>query len=81
MTEPVATIKAEADRTVDDVLHIIAEIRKSGATTLRDIADALGARGVPSPRGGRWHAMSLIQAALGQSSSSVSISYFIELDI
>jgi DNA invertase Pin-like site-specific DNA recombinase len=55
----VAAIKAEADRSAGNVLPIIAEIRKSGATTLRAIADALNARGVPTPRGGRWHAMSV----------------------
>jgi DNA invertase Pin-like site-specific DNA recombinase len=57
--EAVASIKAEADRAAGNVLPIIAEIRKSGATTLRAIADALNARGVPTPRGGRWHAMSV----------------------
>jgi len=41
------------------VLPIIAEIQKSGASTLRAIADALNARGMPAPRGGRWHAMSV----------------------
>ena len=55
----VAAIKAEADRTASNVMPIIAEIRRSGATTLRQIVDALSARGVPTPRGGRWHAMSV----------------------
>jgi DNA invertase Pin-like site-specific DNA recombinase len=55
----VRAIKAEADRVAGNVLPIIAEIRRSGATTLRQIADALNARGVPTPRGGRWHAMSV----------------------
>jgi DNA invertase Pin-like site-specific DNA recombinase len=55
----VAAVKAEADRAASNVLPIIAEIRKSGATTLRAIADALNARGVPTPRGGKWHAMSV----------------------
>jgi DNA invertase Pin-like site-specific DNA recombinase len=58
----VAAIKAEADRVAGNVLPIIAEIRKSGATTLRAIAEALNARGVPTPRGGRWHAMSVRNA-------------------
>ncbi len=58
----VAAVKAEADRAASNVLPIIAEIRKSGATTLRAIADALNARGVRSPRGGRWHAMSVRNA-------------------
>jgi DNA invertase Pin-like site-specific DNA recombinase len=60
--QAVAAIKAEADRAAGNVLPIIAEIRKSGTTTLRAIADALNARGVPTPRGGRWHAMSVRNA-------------------
>jgi hypothetical protein len=32
------------------------EIRRTGATTLRDVADALNARGIATARGGRWHA-------------------------
>ena len=60
--EAVAAIKAEADRAAGNVLPIIAEIQKSGATTLRAIADALNARGVATPRGGRWHAMSVKNA-------------------
>ena len=58
----VAAITAEADRAAGNVLPIIAEIRKSGATTLRAIAEVLNARGVPTPRGGRWHAMSVRNA-------------------
>jgi DNA invertase Pin-like site-specific DNA recombinase len=54
-----AAIKAEADRAAANVLPIIAEIRKSGAATLRAVAEALNARGVSTPRGGRWHAMSV----------------------
>jgi hypothetical protein len=55
----VAAIKAEADRAASNVLPIIAEILKSGATTLRAIAEALNARGVPTPRRGHWHATSV----------------------
>ena len=55
----VASLQAGADRAASNVLPIIAEIRRSGATTLRAIAEALNARGVPTPRGGRWHAMSV----------------------
>jgi DNA invertase Pin-like site-specific DNA recombinase len=55
----VASLQAQADRAANNVLPIIAEIRRSGATTLRAIAEALNARGVPTPRGGRWHAMSV----------------------
>jgi DNA invertase Pin-like site-specific DNA recombinase len=60
--EAVASIKAEADRTAGNDLPIIAEIKKSGASTLRAIAEVLNARGVPTPRGGRWHATSVRNA-------------------
>jgi DNA invertase Pin-like site-specific DNA recombinase len=55
----IEAIKDEADRAAGKVLPIIAEIRRTGATTLRQIADALNARGVPTPRGGQWYAMSV----------------------
>jgi DNA invertase Pin-like site-specific DNA recombinase len=55
----VASLQAQADRAANNVLPIIAEIRRSGATTLRAIAEALNARGIPTPRARRWHAMSV----------------------
>jgi Recombinase len=39
------------------VLPIIREIKRAGARTLREIADALNARGVATARGGQWYAM------------------------
>jgi DNA invertase Pin-like site-specific DNA recombinase len=58
-TQAVEAIKAEADRAALNVLPIIADIRRAGAKTLRQIADALNSRGVPTPRGGQWYAMSV----------------------
>jgi DNA invertase Pin-like site-specific DNA recombinase len=58
----VEALKAAADRHAANVIPLIQEVRKAGATTLRDIADALNARGVPTPRGGRWHATSVRNA-------------------
>src|SRR4051794_2750302 len=52
-------VTAEADRFADNVLPIIKEARKAGATTLREIASALNARGVATARGGQWHAKSV----------------------
>ena len=52
----VATIEAAADNHAANVLPIIREIRKAGATTLREIANALNARGVRTARGGQWYA-------------------------
>jgi DNA invertase Pin-like site-specific DNA recombinase len=55
----VASIKAGADQHAANILPIIREAQKAGATTLRAVADALNARGISTPRGGAWHAMSV----------------------
>jgi DNA invertase Pin-like site-specific DNA recombinase len=55
----VETVKAEADRYAANVLPIIREAQKAGASTLRQIAEALNARGIPTARGGRWYAQSV----------------------
>jgi len=49
----------EADRYAANVLPIIREAQKAGANTLRQIAEALNARGIPTARGGQWHAKSV----------------------
>jgi DNA invertase Pin-like site-specific DNA recombinase len=46
----VAALKAEADRHAANVLPIIRESRRAGARTLRQIAEALNARGVLTVR-------------------------------
>jgi DNA invertase Pin-like site-specific DNA recombinase len=53
------TIGAAADTHAANVLPIIREIRKAGSTTLREIAEALNARGVQTARGGQWYAMTV----------------------
>jgi DNA invertase Pin-like site-specific DNA recombinase len=40
-----------------DVLPLIQEKQRKGASTLRAIADALNAEGTPAPRGGEWSAV------------------------
>lgn len=55
----VQAVGAEADRFAANVLPIIREAQKAGATTLREIAAALNARGVATARGGQWHAKSV----------------------
>jgi hypothetical protein len=55
----IETIGAAADNHAANVLPIIREIRKTGATTLREIADALNERGVQMARGGQWYAMTV----------------------
>jgi DNA invertase Pin-like site-specific DNA recombinase len=46
--------KAEADRFAANVLPIIREVQATGATSLRAVARALTARGIPSARGTPW---------------------------
>ena len=55
----VASIKALADHHAANVLPVIREIQRSGATSLHQIADALNARGISTPRGGAWFAKSV----------------------
>jgi DNA invertase Pin-like site-specific DNA recombinase len=55
----VEAVKTEADRYAANVLPIIREAQRAGATTLRQIAEALNARGVATARGGQWHAKSV----------------------
>lgn len=57
-----AALKANADRAAANVLPNIAEIQKSGAKSLRAIAEALKARGIPTPRGRKWEAASVRNA-------------------
>jgi DNA invertase Pin-like site-specific DNA recombinase len=55
----VEAVTAEADRFAANVLPIIREAQRAGATSLREIAAALNARGVATARGGQWHAKSV----------------------
>ena len=55
----VATIEANAERFAANVLPIILEVQRAGAGTLREVADALNARGIATARGGRWYAMTV----------------------
>lgn len=55
----IETVKAEANRYPANVLPIIREAQKAGASTLRQVAEALNARGIPTARGGQWHAQSV----------------------
>jgi hypothetical protein len=52
----VDTLKAEAERYAGNVLPIIREAQKAGARTLREVAEALNARGIATARGGQWYA-------------------------
>jgi DNA invertase Pin-like site-specific DNA recombinase len=49
----------QADRFAANVLPVIEDIRRQGATSLREIAAQLTARGVRTARGGEWSASSV----------------------
>jgi DNA invertase Pin-like site-specific DNA recombinase len=52
--------QAEADQTASRVMPVIESIRQAGATSLREIAAELEARGIRTPRGGTaWTAMAV----------------------
>lgn len=57
--EAAKVITEAADRHAANVLPLIREVRRAGATTLRAVADALNARGVTTARGGRWQAQTV----------------------
>lgn len=52
-----AVVKGQADERASLLSGTIGEIRAEGATTLRDIAAALDARGITTARGGKWSAV------------------------
>src|SRR6201981_3883252 len=55
----VQAVTDEADRFAANVLPISREAQKAGARTLREIAEALNARGIATARGGQWYAQSV----------------------
>lgn len=56
----VARIRANADRFArENVAPIVADIRAGGIHSLAGIAEALNAREIQAPRGGRWYATSV----------------------
>jgi hypothetical protein len=52
--QAVAATKAISDRYAENTLPIVRQIQASGAKSLREIARALQARGIPTARGGQW---------------------------
>lgn len=57
--QAIASVKAIADQRAANVLPVIREIQRAGATSLHQIANALNARGITTPRGGAWFAKSV----------------------
>jgi DNA invertase Pin-like site-specific DNA recombinase len=57
-----AANKNAADRFAANVVPVIHQIQATGATSLRAVAAALTARGVPTARGGEWNAAQVANA-------------------
>ena len=51
--------KAAAAARANDLVTTIESIRAEGHVSVRAIAEALNARAIPTPRGGRWHIASV----------------------
>jgi DNA invertase Pin-like site-specific DNA recombinase len=59
-------VAAEADRKALNIQPLIADLRRRGVDTYRQLADALNARGVPTARGGAWFASTVRNYELRQ---------------
>jgi DNA invertase Pin-like site-specific DNA recombinase len=59
-----AKVRSEqAQRRAADLLPVIEEIKAEGLTSLRQIAEGLNQRGIPTPRGGEWSAVQVSRVA------------------
>ena len=64
-----AASQAAADAFAANVLPVVRQMQASGITTLAELATALNTRGIPTARGGIWHAMTvrnLLQRGVGR---------------
>ena len=52
-------VESGADRYAANVLPIIRDVQKAASRTLRELADALNARGITAARGGQWYAQTV----------------------
>lgn len=58
-TNQTRAVKAKADYNARLVIPIIRELRRTGCTTLKAIADEINKRGILTPRRGKWYAASI----------------------
>ena len=59
--EAVAAITAHAQERAENLRAIVADVRSAGHTSVRDIAAELNRRAILTPRGGEWHATSVVR--------------------
>ncbi len=53
----------EASERAQSLAALFAELRRAGVTSFLALAEAFNVRGVPTPRGGKWHAASVARIA------------------
>jgi DNA invertase Pin-like site-specific DNA recombinase len=75
-----AANKVNAERFAANVIPIIREIQASGVTTLRGIARALNARGVPTARGAPWSEVAVINILKRATNAATSLAAANEQD-
>ena len=63
--DAVAKIKANAAQRAADLRAIVDDIRRSGITSMRGIADELHERGIRGPRGDTWHPTAVARVPSG----------------
>ena len=64
-----AKVRSEnAERRAADLLPVITELRSAGAASLRQIAEKLNQRGIPTARGGEWSAVQVSRVIALQAS-------------
>ena len=59
--EAMEAIKAKAQRRAENLRAIVADVTAQGVAGVRAIAAELNARGILTPRGGSWHATSVVR--------------------
>nr|WP_287412374.1 recombinase family protein [Pseudodesulfovibrio sp.] len=57
--EAVEQIKRDAQNRAEDLSDVVEDIRNNGITSIRGITNELTARGINTPRGGKWHPTSV----------------------
>jgi DNA invertase Pin-like site-specific DNA recombinase len=64
-----SNISKEADRFAANTLPVVAAIKAAGIRSLKGIAEALNARGIPTARGTHWYASTVKNLAVQQAAT------------
>ena len=59
--DAVAVIKGHAQERAQNLRAFIADVKGAGITSVRAIAEELNRRAILTPRGGQWHATSVVR--------------------